>query len=383
MDWKTAKMIGKNKNGIALITSLLVLSALTTISILAVNTTLTDLKISRNMRDIKKAFFHAEAGISHAIHILNKSPNGFDDEINTGVLGFGSSVDFAAGTYEVRVTDNNDGDPNYDADNIIVITSTGKSNAAAQTIEVMFHKLLIPAETDGALIIYEDDPSLDIHGNPSIDGRDWKVPTDFNCTGPGCNGELSGEQAVAGLYIIEELIQNLYGEGSSLTIAGDPHIQEDGNGTFTNQDWQDLADQLIPQADNTFSGGGTITGNQTLGTRDNPLISVVANKAKFTGHVRGAGILIVKDEVTFQGTFYFEGLMIIVNNDEDGDEESDYELDLGKDMAFLFGSLVITGRESSKVCIRTKAHIKYSSQALHNASNSLSRAKVISWRQQF
>lgn len=374
-------MIGKNQQGIALITSLLALSALTTISIIAMNTSLTDLKISRNMRDIKKAFFNAEAGMRHAITVLDTSHNGFDDELKDGGLDFGPSVDFADGTYEVKITDNNDGDPNYDIDNTIIITSTGKSHASGAIIEVMLNKLLIPAKTDGALILYEDEPSVDIYGNPSIDGKDWNVPQNFNCSGSDCNGELSAKAAVAGIHTTDELTQNIYGEGSSLNITGTPAIQEDIDGIFTNWDWQNLAHHLIliSQTVNRFSGGGNITGNQILGTRENPQITIVEKSAKFTGTVRGAGILIVNDEAAFQGAFHFEGLVIIIHNDED----SDYALDLGTDQATLFGSMVVAGSESSKVCLRTKVHIKYSSQALNNASNSLSRIKIISWQNKY
>lgn len=374
-------MIGKNQRGIALITSLLALSALTAISIIAMNTSLTDLKISKNMRDIKKAFFNAEAGMRHAITVLDTSHNGFDDELKEGELDFGPSVDFADGTYEVKITDNNDGDPNYDIDNTIVITSTGKSHTAGWIIEVMLNKILIPEKTDGALILYEDDPSVDIYGNPSIDGIDWNVPPDFNCSECDCNGELSAKPSVAGIYTPEELTQNIYSEGSSLNIAGDPPIQEDGDGIFTNRDWQNLAHHLIliSQPVNRFTGRGNITGNQILGTREKPQITVVEKSTQFTGNVRGAGVLIVNDEASFQCTFHFEGLVIIVHNDED----SDCALDLGTGQATLFGSMVAAGSESCKVVLRTKAHIKYSSQALSNASNSLSRIKIISWQNKY
>ena len=374
-------MIKKNQQGIALITSLLMLSALTTISIIAMNTALTDLKISKNMRDIKKAFFTAEAGMRHAITVLDTSHNGFDDELKDGVLDFGPSVVFADGSYEVTLSDNNDGDPNYDSDNTIVITSTGKSHRAGWIIEVMLNKLLIPAKTDGALILYEDEPSINIYGNPSIDGRDWNIPHNFNCSESDCNGELSANPSVAGIFTTEELTQNKYGEGSSLTLSGNPLIQEDGDGIFTNWDWQNLAHHLILMSKNcsAFTNGGTVTGNQILGTRKNPQISVVKKSTQFTGNVRGAGVLIIKETVVFQGAFYFEGFVIIVQHDED----SDCALDVGAGQAMLFGSMVAAGSESATICLKTNAQIKYSSQALSNASHSLSRIKIISWQNKY
>ena len=374
-------MIKKNQQGIALITSLLMLSALTTISIIAMNTALTDLKISKNMRDIKKAFFTAEAGMRHAITVLDTSHNGFDDELKDGVLDFGPSVVFADGSYEVTLSDNNDGDPNYDSDNTIVITSTGKSHRAGWIIEVMLNKLLIPAKTDGALILYEDEPSINIYGNPSIDGRDWNIPHNFNCSESDCNGELSANPSVAGIFSTEELTQNKYGEGSSLTLSGNPLIQQDGDGIFTNWDWQNLAHHLILMSKNcnAFTNGGTVTGNQILGTRKSPQISVVKKSTQFTGNVRGAGVLIIKETVVFQGAFYFEGFVIIVQHDED----SDCALDVGAGQAMLFGSMVAAGSESATICLKTNAQIKYSSQALSNASHSLSRIKIISWQNKY
>ena len=86
-----------------------------------------------------------------------------------------------------------------------------------------------------------------------------------------------------------------------------------------------------------------------------------------------------EDTTSSELTIYFEGLVIIIHNDED----SDYALDLGTDHATLFGSMVVAGSKSSKVCLKTKTHIKYSSQALSNASNSLSRIKIISWQNKY
>lgn len=154
-------------------------------------------------------------------------------------------------------------------------------------------------------------------------------------------------------------------------ILGTPPQQE-GGGTYTGQYWQNLSNQLIPAADTTISG--EISGNQTLGTRDHPQITVIEGETSFEDNVDGAGILIVGDEVEFSGDFHFEGLIIILG--EGGRLELE---DAGR--VRLFGAVVVTGGGELEVELEGNARMMYSSSALTNSNNIDSLFNVVSWRE--
>ncbi|TAJ75249.1 hypothetical protein EPO44_22155 [bacterium] len=74
---------------------------------------------------------------------LNSVLAGVDGNKNNtnhnGILSFGASVPFAGGTYEVKVTDNNDGDGDIwnDTNGKAYITSTGRFGSSTRVIKVL------------------------------------------------------------------------------------------------------------------------------------------------------------------------------------------------------------------------------------------------------
>lgn len=382
-----------DEKGMILIVVLALIAILTLAGTTAVITTTTDIKISSNYKTSVQSFYTAEAGIERANNILKSSNNGFDDELlgsdgiqNTpddGILSFGSAVSFGNGTYTVRITDNNDGDGNlfHDSDNIVVITGTGTINNTSHTIEVMFKKIQIPINVDGALNIYGNDPEIEITGGAvEIHGDDYNVPVDFNCSGSGCDGTQNGGTSTAGIYFSTTPdagdIADIETSGPQQNVFGNPPTKVAG-GSYTNQYWQNLTNKLIPLANVTLSGG-TISGNQTLGTRSNPQITVVSGEVKFAGSVDGAGILIVQDEVEFQGNSHFEGIIIVLSNGID----AEVGLDLGAGgTPRLFGALVLVGSGEAEVKLKGNSRILYSTQALMNVNNINSLSRIIAKRE--
>jgi hypothetical protein len=235
---------------------------------------------------------------------------------------------------------------------------------------------------DGALGLYGDGPEVDLGDGPSeIDGRDHNVPTNFNCSGVHCEGTLvSSAPAENGIYAentmtMTGIIDEPGEDGKSQNVFGDPPIDDDGGGVGSVSYWQDFANGLIP-AQTIDSADGTFAGNVTIGTRENPQVTVITDDTgigtHLSGTVDGAGILVVNGDLQLTGTFHFEGLVIIVS---DGDL-----IVTGTGRSILFGSVVLAGSgSSSEVDYGGHASILYSSKALSYAADTL--AGLDSWKE--
>ena len=168
-----------NSRGIALITTLLIMSALTTLIAAGAVTSGIALQVTGSLKRGNQAFYAAEAGLAHALSVLETPLSldavlvGTDATANTsddGILSFGTSVDFNAGayiaTYEVKVTDNDDGDSNLfaDTDDQVIITSTGLQGDAERQVEAVVARF-----APFSFSLFGDD-WLHLQGGVSVDG---------------------------------------------------------------------------------------------------------------------------------------------------------------------------------------------------------------------
>ena len=348
---------GEGENGMILVLVLSFLAILSLLGATAVIVTTTDIKIGGNYKASVQAFYDADAGVNYAIaRIKIDLANGEDiADINPSNDKDYKSPDNFNFTFSAI----SGSDP-------YTFTSTGydSSRNAQAKINVTFSKVIV---VDSSTAIYGSDPEVEIKGKAKIDGRDHNIPTNFICSGAGCNGSLKGGDEVPGIYTTED--PDLIGartSGKNQNVFGDPPV-EAGEGNYTGQFWQGFANSLIPMADITFNKGDEIAGKQTLGTRDSPKITVIEGKAKLTGTVHGAGILIVTDEMEVKGNLHFEGLIIILNKIG---ADSEAELCLA-DNTTLFGAVVVAGSGDSEIETGGNSQILYSSQALTNISNKL------------
>ncbi|MBU4184599.1 MAG: pilus assembly PilX N-terminal domain-containing protein [Proteobacteria bacterium] len=379
----------KNEKGMVLPLGLMFLAIIAILGTTAVIVTTTDLKIGTNYKLSKQAFYVAEAGIQRAANALKAgASNGFDDELlgsdgssgtsDDGILSFGSSVNFGDGTYAVQVTDNNDdGDLFSDLDNKVIITSTGTVNNASKTIEAVYYYRKV--KVDGALGIYGTNPAVELGGGSEIDGRDYNVPPDFDCSGAGCTATLAGgAPAEPGIYAEEAITQvGLITDETDpkQNVFGDPPVDEDGGGEGSVSDWQNFANSLTPDLTVDSATEGTITEN-IFGNRDNPQITMITDSAgtgtHLSGTIDGAGILIVNGDLQITGTFHFEGLVIVMAG---GDL-----VVTGTGRSIIYGSVVLAGSgASSEVDYGGHASIRYSSQGMDSAADTLSGLSA--WRE--
>ena len=372
-------LIHKNEKGMVLATGLIFMAIIAIVGSTAVLITTTDLKIGTNYITSEQAFYVAEAGIQHAANALKAGvSNGFNDELlgDDGQLFGPDPVPFGDGNYTVTVTDNNDdGDPFSDSDNKVIITSTGTVNNASKTIEAVYYYRKV--DVDGALGIYGPYPAVELSGASEIDGRDYKVPPDFDCSGAGCTATLAGGvPAEPGIYAEEAITpKGLITDETDpkQNIFGDPPVNDVGGSALSVSYWQDFANSLTPDL-TVDSAEGTITEN-IFGSRDNPQITMITDSATGThlsGTIDGAGILIVNGDLQITGTFHFEGLIIVMSG---GDL-----VVTGTGRSITYGSVVLAGSGvSSEVDYGGHASIRYSSQALLSAADTL--AGLDSWRE--
>jgi hypothetical protein len=195
------------REGIALITAVLImmiLMALGTVFIAVMNT---DLKIAVNQRKSLQAFYITETGIQRALLTLagdinnwNKVLRGEDEIGGTGDDGIlFSNEPFGEGTYTVRVVDDDDGDGDCytDTNDVVVVTARGNFQGANRVIKIKAERS-IPAPFDYVFFAGaydEDSPKLkaikikgkkkkeggtvigDVHSNASIETEEGTTVT--------------------------------------------------------------------------------------------------------------------------------------------------------------------------------------------------------------
>ena len=363
-------LINKNENGMILVLILTFLVILSLLGATAVIVTSTDIKIGGNYVLSQKAFYDANAGVNYALSKIKDETFALPDKIEVSETpNYTTPTDFSFSLSPISMVDKN----------TYTFSSTGGASGNKEaTIKLIFSKVSIPVDVDSSMGIYASDPEVEVKGNATIDGRNHNVPANFICSGYGCNGSLTGGDETPGIYTANAAdLDGVRTSGENQNVFGTPEIQI-GGGNHTGQSWQDLANGLIPMADLAFDKDGTISGSQTLGTRDMPKITVIEGKAKLSGTVHGAGILIVKDEVKFEGNFYFEGLIIILNNNG---ADSDAELCFKKaGRKNLFGAIIVAGNSDSELEIGGNTQIFYSSQALANVKDKINTTKILSWQ---
>ena len=363
-------LIHKNENGMILVLVLSFLAILSLLGATAAIITSTDIKIGGNYLLSEQAFYNADAGVNYALSNIKNETFALPDKIGASETPkYSVPTDFSFSLSKISMVDKN---------TYSFISTGGASGKKEASIKVIFSKISIPVDVDSSMGIYGSNPEIEIKGKAKIDGRKHNVPANFNCSGSGCNGSLKGGNEIPGIYTTNAAdLDGVKTSGKKQNVFGDPPV-EVGGGNYTGQFWQDLANSLIPMADITLNKGDKIAGKQTLGTRDNPKVTVIDGKVKLSGTVHGSGVLIVTDELEFNGNLHFEGLIIIKNNDG---ADSEAELNIKKGgTTRLFGSIVVAGNSDSEIEIGGNTQILYSSQALKNVKDKLKTTRMLSWQ---
>ncbi len=180
-----------NESGIAMVTALLLMVVMVSLVPVAMHLTSGEMKRAGDFKENREAFFLAEAGLEHAKFLteassmrsalagpddfvsattsdpLNDNDNGiFNVGTQTPLNGFQySAVPFNGDTYYIRAYDNDDGDPNFDTDNMIFLSAVGIVDNITTTVEALVYNP--PGIPVGAVTT---NGPLQVSGNANVAG---------------------------------------------------------------------------------------------------------------------------------------------------------------------------------------------------------------------
>lgn len=311
---KVMKHVLKDFRGMALITSILLTAILMTLTGASLFFSQLDLKMASNHKLGSEAFYIAEAGIERAyVEVSSKNLNsvlaGVDGNKNNttdnGILAFGASAPFAGGTYEVKVTDNDDGDGDswHDTDGKVYITSTGKFAGSTRVIRVLVSRANL--DFNAAITVIDEKCRTQQGGSAVVDGHDFTYnpsQQDKPIQGSGPNVHAIARSCTTNNDDIQKPNQ-ITGSGISPDITSDI-------GSLTLASVRSVRDEMISRADIVYHGSTTLNGG-TLGTRDKPKITYVDDTLVLEGNVTGAGFLIVDKDFEVKGNFAYEGIILV------------------------------------------------------------------------
>ena len=382
---KEKSAVWRNERGMVLAVALILIAVLVLLGTTSVMTITTDLKISANYRESAKAIYNADAGVEYVVDYLRNNSitypttNATRTQIEAGTctstyctqftvtppagFTFGSTVKL----YGFDVTNKK-----Y----LYRMTGTG-ANQATKTVEMVISRTsMVPQGADGAVAMYGGGPTVTLKtgggfgSGTNLDGNDYAIPADPNCNGNACRTTGTSTGAKPGLYTpavtptVTGNCSHLAGTGSCATCTCTGGVQV-GGGTHTEAEWQDFVNQVL--ADPSLY----VTG--TLGTRANPLVTVVESGSTLNGSANGAGIIIVRNGGTFHmaGNSCYEGIVILLGNGTL----------TATGTAIVYGSVVTISHTAKTVDANGTTDLYYSSAALANAYNSsgMTRVQRSSW----
>jgi len=374
MKGKNQEAIWKNEKGMVLAVALILIAVLLLLGTTAVMTITTDLKIASNYRENAKALYNADAGAEYVIDYLRNNTVTYPTTdatravIDSGTCSAGACTQITITPptgFSFSSTVNLYG---FDVNNkkfLFRVTGT-RANEATKMVEMVIDRAsIVPQGADGAVAMYGGGPTVTLKtgggGGTNLNGNDYPIPANPNCNGSACRTTGTATGAKPGLYTSSET-PTVTGDTSHLD--GTPP-QQVGGGSHTETDWQTFVDTVL--ADPSLY----VTG--TLGTRANPLVTVVESGATLNGSSNGAGILIVRNggAAHLGGNTCFEGIVILLGNGTL----------TATGTAIVYGTVVTISHTSKTVDANGTTDLYYSSAALANAYNSsgMNRVQRSSW----
>jgi hypothetical protein len=256
------------EKGAALVTSILFATVIGVGALVATQNMVQDIERGERYTQTRETFYIAEAGIQTAMNYLNydddgESPGDAGDGFTEVLANFETnrsealdSFDFGGGTYTVTVKDNddNDGDPSTDADNTIILSSTGIKDGRNITIEAVIQNGIYRnkhAITSGGNLTIEGDPTVQgnlgsIHSNADVVGISSNVEQGIFAVGEceeGCeSGAISEEIPLANPSDFSSYANFILTANGDITNAAgeDVDIKKNQleNWSFSNAGWE-------------------------------------------------------------------------------------------------------------------------------------------------
>lgn len=252
------------------------------------------------------------------------------------------------------------------------IQSVGMYEGTSYQIRVKLLRFPKPfPEANAALGIRAKDIDFRINGQAIVDGRNYNADG-TDTVGYGNKPGVTVMTKDDSLDVMED----------STKLRGDPRTKID----TTTADPSQYINEYRLNADYYYGPGDYNQSNITWGSPTNPVIvfcetADTTQTVRFSGTVKGWGILIVVGSLTVTGNFNFYGLTIVYA------ANIKVDVTVGGNATFV-GGLIMAGGTQSKFTINgqgnTPASVKYSSQALYNAKfiRKLLAYRIIEWWEQ-
>lgn len=296
----------------------------------------------------EKALLAADSGLDAAIYEAQTA--GLTDGVifaRTLGKGMAFSVD---PTYFGADGVSNDGDADVDEadEDVFQLIIVGTYRGVTRRIAAYLGAVDILPDVDSAVSVHNPAVSIELSGNPEIDGNNTNVN--------GSPGDPT--QSVEGLAVAApagpaDLLPELNGSEQSKIVgtSGPPslgsfppidlttfvaEIKNSANIVLTSSlyDAYDFGDARVPTAYITYREGDV----------------------KFAGNSRGAGVLVVTGNLEMTGTFRFDGLIVVLG-----------DIDNSAGTAKIYGG-IIQGPAGSKLTLRGTSNAYFSEEALKIAS---------------
>jgi Tfp pilus assembly protein PilX len=364
-----------NERGMTLPLTLLMLVTMASLTLALLALAGMEPQISRNLADATQARFAAEAGIEWAFDRLASTPNWntllASASPTSGVLlGANQAIgtlSTARGTYTVWLRNDTQGpqgnfpgdqaitgvalDSSHtqDANNVVIVTSTGTVNGATKTIRAAIKRLSFPPGFfPGAMAFPGTEAEVSFNGNSfEVDGRGWRMDgsgLDASCAavyGISVSSVLPSNNPGANEAVVESALSsqqqdNVKGKPQNPNQAGEGRNTIAPNTTLTPAMIQNFIDQAKNAADivlesrqpngltfnnigstcatdpNSQTCWGTATNPKIVYVRGEPDPSSMFSALQIGGNTTGYGILIVEDgDLRINGNFAWYGPVIV------------------------------------------------------------------------
>jgi Tfp pilus assembly protein PilX len=352
--------IRHDEQGVALVTTLLLILMFLSLGAFAMQFSGLDAKIANNHRTGTQALDVAESGLLHGLATMNRI--GVTD-FNADIVArwstlFTPNPKAMAGnpqlSYQVQVA------AGADAANTGTITVTASGTSRSQRVVVARVRRANSFDGRGALYLADDFANTQFSGSSfEIDGNNHDLAGNVVANGPVVPGISDRSDSVTST-VEASLNNNQIDCVRGLGYSEDPHTPSvvTGGGPGVADLDQIISDILarpgvVNVSDSSVNGG-------TLGTCDQPQIThLTASTVDINGNVSGCGILIAEGSVRINGTADFTGWIIVRGSTEVNATTTDDSVVLGS--ARIIGSLW-TGDLNVKV--GGAALIDYSGDAL-------------------
>ncbi len=313
----------KDERGFAMVIAIFVLAMLISVTAAALRMSQSDIVATRNYRSGSQALYAAQAGVNHAVMIINQGgAGGVTNLQNDAVTGWSglwggsakSMPQLASYSYNVTLAQDAAMYPGNANRAVLTSVATGSDNST-RTVVARILKSGVPASPPGAIYLATDSATdSTFNGNAfSIDGNDWNMN---NTGGPGT--------AVPGITTRNDTnsteTRNSLSSGQKDNVTGlgfvpgspaTPSIST-AQGMSSAQIAQMITDLLaLPYV----AHNSDVHGGEHLGTAAAPQITYLGpgsgSAFQENGNSDGYGIMIVESGVKINGNFDFYGLVIV------------------------------------------------------------------------